>query len=177
MYSYVTGYYSHSDSPDFVLMHEQKFTTEEFSARMALAIRAALQTWLNADPASDEEPPLDHTHYWVAEISPSRTVDRFDDVVAGAVKWLVENDGFKLFQPDVVVKFSGWSQVASGLRASGFASSDNEHNMRAASVLSPLVEQVSARNSLLLTAEEDEDLDNSILWEESEDDGDDEGYE
>ena len=141
MYTYITGYSTHEGSPDYVLLHEKNFSEEEFSEMLAEAGSHVISLWLAR--WTDEDAP-DHPHYWVEWPDPDEALTRVEDLVPGIVRWLLREKGFKLLEPTVIAKFSGWARLSPGL--DGFSLSDNEHNKRLVAEAEKVEHEILQRN-------------------------------
>lgn len=142
MYAYSLGYFSYEESPEYILLHEQEFSTEEFYELVAEAAEAVVCLWLETPVETPAEAPrrMVSSHYWLSPLEPRDPLNQFRDITAPIACWLIENKGFSPVEPRATARFDGWARLLPDLDGFRFVL-----DVPANAAVSDRISQLSAR--------------------------------
>lgn len=142
MYAYSFGYTSYEESPEYILLHEQEFTTEEFFEMVAEGAESVIQAWLKLPVEFTPDVPrrMVGSHYWLTPLTAEDTLGRFSTITAALACWLIENRGFRPVEPRATARFDGWARLLPDL--DGF---DLARDLPANAVVSDRISSFSAQ--------------------------------
>lgn len=148
MYAYSFGYSSYEDSPEYILLHEEEFTTEEFFELIAEGAESVVQEWLKLPVEFTEGVPrkMVTTHYWLTPLAAVDTLGRFSTITAALACWLIENKGFRAVEPRATARFDGWARLLPDLDGFAFVH-DHPANAAVSDRISSLSAQIVERNN------------------------------
>lgn len=170
MYAYSFGYTSYEESPEYILLHEEEFTTEEFLELIAEGAESVVQTWLGLSVEGTRGVPkkMVSSHYWLSPLDRFDVLGRFSTVTQAVACWLIENRGFKPVEPRATARFDGWARLLPDLDGFPFVH-DHPANVAVSDRISSLSAQIAERNDRIrnrIAEEEEEEL--ARLREEAE---------